>query len=190
MTTRDRILHCAIAELQDQGLEGLSLRAVGKKAGITPMAIYRHFADKAALLRALGDHALSAWQTRVEAIEPSSPAVWFAAMTSAYVAFALDEPALFDAAFVLRTTAERVYPEDFRAGKSPVISGFVARLTEGQITGVVRPGDPLDIAMTVWAALHGLVGLYRSGRFSLSRADFTAMCQRAATRICMTGDET
>src|SRR4051812_14191685 len=128
MTTKQRILDIAISELEARGLDGLSLRAVGQKAGITPMAIYRHFADKAALLQAVGAHALDMWQRRIEALPQSPLPAVFGAVATAFVDFALDEPALFDAAFVLRTHAERVYPEDFDAGRSPVIGGFAQRL--------------------------------------------------------------
>jgi AcrR family transcriptional regulator len=190
MTTRDRILTRAISELEANGLEGLSLRAVGQKAGITPMAVYRHFADKADLLQALGEHAFGVWQDRIAALEGLPLLAGFEAMSTAFVDFALDEPALFDAAFVLKTRAERIYPEDFEAGRSPVIGGFARRLAEGQAMGVVREGPPLELAMAVWGVLQGLVGLHRSGRFNLSRPDFTALCLRSAKRIYLKGDGT
>ncbi|MCR6658645.1 MAG: TetR/AcrR family transcriptional regulator [Asticcacaulis sp.] len=188
MTTRDRILTIAIAELEAKGLEGLSLRAVGQKAGITPMAVYRHFADKAVLLQALGEYALGVWQARIQAQTGLPLLAGFAAMATAFIDFALDEPALFDAAFVLKTRAERIYPEDFEAGRSPVIGGFAHRLAEGQAAGLVREGPPLELAMAVWGVLQGLVGLHRSGRFNLSRPDFTALCLRSAERIYLKGD--
>ncbi len=188
MTTRDRILTIAIAELEARGLEGLSLRAIGQKAGITPMAVYRHFKDKAALLQALGEYALGVWQARIAAMADLPLLAGFEAMATAFVDYALDEPALFDAAFVLKTRAERIYPEDFEAGRSPVVGGFARRLSEGQAAGVVRDGPPLELAMAVWGVLQGLVGLHRSGRFNLSRPDFTALCLRSATRIYLKGD--
>lgn len=194
MTTRDRILTIAIAELEAQGLkgkgpEGLSLRAVGQKAGITPMAVYRHFAGKDALLQALGEYALGRWQARIAALADLPLREGFAAMATAFVDYALDEPALFDAAFVLKTRAERIYPEDFEAGRSPVVGGFARRLAEGQAQGLVREGPPLELAMAVWGVLQGLVGLHRSGRFNLSRPDFTALCLRSAERIYLRGGE-
>lgn len=188
MTTRDRILDCALSELADHGLDDLSLRAVSMKAGVTPMAVYRHFSDKSDLLRAVGEHALGQWQARVAAVTASDLQGWFRAVTEASVAFGLDEPALYDAAFVLRTKAERIYPEDFRAGKSPVIGLLTARLAEGQAAGKVRPGDPLDLAMGVWGVLHGLIALHRSGRFSLSRQDFIDLCLRSAARVVTAGE--
>jgi AcrR family transcriptional regulator len=189
MTTRSRILECALEELEVRGLGGLSLRAVGQKAGITPMAVYRHFADKADLLQALGEHAFGVWQARVAALAGLPLLTAFEAMSTAFVDFALDEPALFDAAFVLKTRAERIYPEDFEAGRSPVIGGFARLLGDGQTKGVVREGPPLELAMAVWGVLQGLVGLHRSGRFNLSRADFTALCLRSAKRIYLKGDQ-
>jgi AcrR family transcriptional regulator len=188
MTTKQRILAIAIDELTAKGLAGLSLRAVGQKAGITPMAVYRHFADKAALLEALGAHALDLWQRRAEACAGLPLLEGFEAIATAFVDFALDEPALFDAAFVLHTRAERIYPDDFEAGRSPVIGGFARRLAEGQAAGLVRAGPPLELALAVWGVLQGLVTLHRSGRFNLSRPEFTALCLRSAARIYLKDD--
>ena len=51
--TRSRILAIAVDALLDLGAASLSLREIAKRAGLSPMAIYRHFADKEALMRAL-----------------------------------------------------------------------------------------------------------------------------------------
>jgi AcrR family transcriptional regulator len=183
MNTSERILQCALQELEARGLEGLSLRSVGVKAGVTPMAVYRHYADKADLLRALGEHAFAVWRRRIETIPDHDTRLWLEDAARGFVDFAMDEPALFDAAFVLRTEVERIYPEDFQAGKSPVVSLMVAHLARGQDEGSVRPGDALEMAMAVWGVLQGLVGLHRSGRFNMARRDFTELCLRSAERI-------
>lgn len=187
MTTAERILHCALEELAERGLDGLSLRSVGTKAGITPMAVYRHYADKADLLRALGEHAFAVWRGQVEAIPGTDVRLWLEGAARAFIDFAMDDPALFDAAFVLRTKVERIYPEDFRAGKSPAVSLMVAQLTRGQAEGLVRAGDPLEMAMAVWGVLQGLIQLHRSGRFNMARKDFTALCLRSAERVYAVG---
>lgn len=187
MSTAERILYCALEELAARGLEGLSLRSVGTKAGITPMAVYRHYANKADLLRALGEHAFQVWRGRVERIPDAGTRLWLDSAARAFVDFAMDDPALFDAAFVLRTEVERIYPEDFRAGKSPVVSLMVAQLTRGQAEGLVRAGDPLEMAMAVWGVLQGLIQLHRSGRFDMARQDFTELCLRSAQRIYAVG---
>ena len=151
------------------------------------MAVYRHYASKADLLRALGEHAFQTWRERVGKIRARGTLVWLEEVSRAFIDFALDEPELFAAAFVLRTEVERIYPDDFRAGKSPVISIVAERLTQGQGEGVVRDGDPLEMALALWAVLQGLASLHRSGRFNMARADFTELCQRSAARIYLKG---
>ena len=185
MGTRDRILEAAIHELELSGLEALSLRAVGARAGITPMAVYRHFSDKADLVHALGGYALGVWQDRASACENLPLLEAFDALSGTFVDFALDAPALFDAAFVLRTRAERVYPEDFENGQSPVIGALARRIGQGQLQGLVADGPPLELAMSIWGVLQGLIALHRSGRFNLSRDDFKALCLRSAARIVL-----
>ena len=70
MDTRDRIFKAARKLFDEKGIEGVSLRNVAKKIGITPMAIYRHFEDKEALVDALVLDGLAEWSARVEALPP------------------------------------------------------------------------------------------------------------------------
>ena len=53
--TAGRIIEAARAIVTEEGAEAVSMRRVATAAGITPMAIYRHFADRDALLRAVAD---------------------------------------------------------------------------------------------------------------------------------------
>jgi AcrR family transcriptional regulator len=168
----------AFDELERNGIENFSLRAVGSDAGLSAMAVYRHFKNKDELLRVVGEAAFDAWRARIEAIKEAELQTWFRKVTRAYVEFALDEPARFDACFVLKTHVERLYPQDFRAGKSPVIALSMKRVEAAQRTGELRAGDPLEMTLFIWAQLHGMVMLHRSGRFALNRTDFLALCKR------------
>lgn len=53
--SQQRILDRAAALMRQHGAEALSVRALASELGVTPMAIYRHFEDKDALLAALVD---------------------------------------------------------------------------------------------------------------------------------------
>jgi AcrR family transcriptional regulator len=161
------------------GVEGFSLRAVSAAAGVTPMAVYRHFPNKEELLLAVGREAFAAWQRRAESIKATDPMEWLRQAGKLYASFALDEPARFDACFVLRTGVERRYPRDFRAGKSPVVALGMQRVLAAQASGAIAPGDPLELTMFFWAQLHGLVMLHRSERFAMSRSAFLALAARA-----------
>lgn len=185
MDTRKKLLRCALRELERNGLEGFSLRAVGAAAGMSAMAIYRHYENKEALLRAIGEEAFASFLQRFQTIPDAPIERWLAAATRVYVEFALDEPEHYEACFVLRTQVERIYPEDFRAGKSPVFSRFVERFRAAQEDGLFADQDPVELTMLVWSQLHGLVMLNRAGRFSLPAPQFVAFCVRATERFVL-----
>src|SRR5687768_9601176 len=48
------LLEQALRTIQTDGVEQLTLRAVGEKLGVSRTALYRHFSDKQALLAAVG----------------------------------------------------------------------------------------------------------------------------------------
>ncbi|NUS88779.1 MAG: TetR/AcrR family transcriptional regulator [Streptomyces sp.] len=57
---REEILDAALAIADEQGLEAVSMRAVADRVGVTPMALYRHVSDKAALLDGIAGRLLAA----------------------------------------------------------------------------------------------------------------------------------
>ena len=52
---RDDILTTALALLDESGGQGLTMRALAARLGVTPMSLYNHVGDQAGLLRALSD---------------------------------------------------------------------------------------------------------------------------------------
>lgn len=57
---REEILDAALAIADERGLDGVSMRAVAERVGVTPMALYRHVGGKTELLDAMVGHLLSA----------------------------------------------------------------------------------------------------------------------------------
>ncbi|UTY59717.1 TetR/AcrR family transcriptional regulator [Massilia sp. erpn] len=53
--SRDDILTAALALLDENGGQGLSMRALAARLSVTPMSLYHHVQDRAGLLRALSD---------------------------------------------------------------------------------------------------------------------------------------
>ncbi|MFT3889878.1 MAG: TetR/AcrR family transcriptional regulator C-terminal domain-containing protein [Arachnia sp.] len=47
---RDAIVDAALALIDDQGIDGLTMRRLGDRLGVDPMAVYRHFPNKGAVL--------------------------------------------------------------------------------------------------------------------------------------------
>lgn len=57
--TREQIVEVAVALVDAEGLDRLTLRRLADHLGVTPMALYWHFRDKEALLAALGEMLFS-----------------------------------------------------------------------------------------------------------------------------------
>jgi len=178
MSTRSDILEAARAAFREGGEAGLSVRDVAARVGVTPMAIYRHFENKQALLDALVVEAISEWRARVAAVPACAPLDWFQKIVDAYLDFALGEPRKYEAAFLVTSSTALRYPDDFLAGGSPAVTLQLKLITE--ITGARQRGISLaDMLVTVAGLSQGLVTLYRAGRIAGSEKKFRALFRRA-----------
>jgi AcrR family transcriptional regulator len=177
-TTQSRIFAAARELFDKGGPEGMSMRRIAEKVGITPMAIYKHYPDKDALLNALMLDGFAAWEARVAALSVSEPLAWLEAMGEAFLDFALDEPRRYEAAFLLKASAARRYPGDFLAGRSPVISKMMAQIEQARARGLIADIPTIDITISFTALVQGLVDMYRAGRFS-DETDFRAAYRKA-----------
>ncbi|MCC5579441.1 TetR/AcrR family transcriptional regulator C-terminal domain-containing protein [Microtetraspora sp. AC03309] len=66
---REEILDAAVAIADEHGLDAVSMRALADRVGVTPMALYRHVSDKAALLDGMVGRLLAALRPPVAAGE-------------------------------------------------------------------------------------------------------------------------
>jgi len=164
--TREKIFNAASRLLAQEGVAGLSIRKIAKEAGLSPMGLYRHFADKEALINALMADGFVAWDARVAEIDIADPVAWLEAFMEAFLAFSTEEPHLFDAAFFLPASQARQFPDDFAARRSPTLSLAMTKIDQAKALGQIGGGTALNIALTMWALGQGLVSLHRAGRFS------------------------
>lgn len=183
-TTADRILRAARTLFEREGAEAVSMRRVAAKAGITAMAIYRHFEGRDALLWRICDDAFEEitrhWQARAQGSDPLQRVL---ATQRIYLDFALAHPHLFDYAFGIQRGQARRFPEDFRERRSPTLTVVADAVEDAMQCGVLRRDDAWDVAMTLWAHTHGLVALYRAGRFSLDERGFRAFYDASLQRL-------
>ena len=182
MSTRDKILAAARKAFDRHGLEGLSLRDVAAKVGITPMAIYRHFAGKEALVDALVLDALDEWSARVAALPPAAGLAKIEQMGEAFLDFALREPRRFEAAFLLHSRKARRYPDDFVAGLSPAGNVQLGIIEKAMAQGLLEASSPIEIVLTNAALSQGLVSLYRAGRVAGGEDGFRKLYRASMRR--------
>ncbi len=151
-----------------------SLSAVSAAAGLTPMAIYRHFENQA-VLEAVGEEGVRGL-ARARREHRSGRSDCMAAGAEPLIEFFFDEPARFDACLCCARASSASIRKIFEAGRSPVVSlggnlyrggartpacfasATRSRLHHVDLGGAPRPGDSATLA-----------------RFAMPRADFIAI---------------
>lgn len=183
MATRNDILAAAQEAFEEGGEVALSLRDVASRVGLTPMAIYRHFENKQALIDALVAAATQEWRQRVAAIRPCEPQKWLLKIGDAYLDFALREPRKFEAAFLIASSKALKYPDDFVAGGSPAVTLQMQLLNEFTVPHRRRTDETVIEMMVILAGLaQGLISLYRAGRIAGDERAFRSLYRRAFAR--------
>ncbi|MGI5170548.1 TetR/AcrR family transcriptional regulator [Spirillospora sp. CA-253888] len=175
---RAACLNAALELLEEDGSAGLSLRAVARRAGVSPMAPYRHYPNRDALVSAVAAEGYRDLARTLAAAHPA-PATPddLAEIAIAYVRFALDHPAMFRVMF-----AEPCDPADTgRAAAVAAITAYVQDL----VTSVFPDTDPQPLADAVWAFVHGLAFLHLDGKFDATDPDTVAARVRATLRALL-----
>ncbi|HEX4429825.1 MAG TPA: TetR/AcrR family transcriptional regulator [Frankiaceae bacterium] len=152
---RDRVLAAALEMLANEGVGGLTTRAVARAAGTSVPAVYELFGDKAGLVREMfftGFRRLH--EQLLELDEARDPGTSLMAMAMAFRAFAREEPALTQLMFSRPFAEFDPSPADSRAGAA--VRGYVVDLVSAAIAARVVAGDPTDIAHVLLATVQGL----------------------------------
>ena len=161
------------------GPDAVVLREATRRAGVTPNAAYRHFADRGALLRAVSDiaqglaaDAMEGELARVAAgVDAAAPAAVDAAAPGAaaaarrmlravgtgYLAYARDEPGLFRTAFSVPDHLARSgsSAKAGTAGRTP-FQILTAALDAWAAAGILPPERRANAELYAWSAVHGL----------------------------------
>jgi AcrR family transcriptional regulator len=133
----------------------LTLRGVARAAGVSAMAPYRHFADKASLLRAVtetGFEMLRVALLEVDRTNDNRDAL--VGQGLAYIAFAVAHPALFRLMFAA-PGYEKFAPDP----QADTAYGVLARRMSRMV-----PDRPATATTAAWAIVHGLATLTLDAR--------------------------
>lgn len=142
----------------DGGSGALSLRQLARDLDVSPAALYRHFADKNALLEALAQRALAALESALrdalacEGGTSADAAARLAALGRGYLAFARTHPDAFRIVFELRRNATRD-PEEVTP-YALLVDAVAALAPPGTDAARVQRA-----ALGAWAFVHGLATL-------------------------------
>lgn len=184
MVDTARKIHVAARKLLDkEGADAVTMRRVAEKVGITAMAIYRHFPDRAALLNALADDGfreLAVWLAEQRLTGNIEERLY--RMGDLYLEHALEHPKLFELMFLKPREGARRYPRDFKDGKSPTANLMAETVQAAMDDGYFKKDDVWEITFEMGALSHGLIMLYLGGRLSTSATGFRALYRRSFRR--------
>jgi len=162
---RQALLDAAFALLDTRAAAQLSLREVARAAGVSHAAPYHYFADRHALLKAVGTECmrrfLLAQQDAVAGHR--APVERLLALGLAYVGFAHAQPN----AFALVFDAQLCPPGAPNAESAPLIAANEALLRECvaalQQADGVPDVDADALGAALWGTVHGLAQLVMAG---------------------------
>ena len=153
-TSNRAILAAARTILEREGAEGLTMQAVAAAVGIRTPSLYKHFADRAAVLAALRETVLAELTTQLQAVrQPGRPRKNLRAMAATYRSFAHGAPQ----AYLLLYSS--LLPAD---AESPIEAS--AALLE-DVAALTGPKQALASSRGLAAFLHGFTSLELTGAF-------------------------
>ena len=162
---RRGLLDEALATIRAEGVDRLTLREIGTRLGVSRTALYRHFADKRALLAAVATEGFRTLRQHLEAAwaEGGRNRAAFEAMGTAYIRFAIANSSHYRVMFGGSIDPKVCGPE-LAAEAAGAFQALVDALSSLQRAGIVRADDTLTTARYVWAVVHGVSMLAINGQ--------------------------
>jgi AcrR family transcriptional regulator len=178
---RAALIEAGLELIAEKGVRAFTLREIGARVGVSRMAAYRHFADKAKLLAALREAGFAKFAAALEAGRDKAGRGFAArmhAMSVAYVQFAREYPAYFEVMFGgARELAAA--PEEKCAEEDRAFQVLQQAIADGQAQGEARAGDSRLMACAAWSLVHW-IGVLRLEQMpfaqGLAPADFVISC--------------
>ncbi|MFV0308209.1 MAG: TetR/AcrR family transcriptional regulator [Desertimonas sp.] len=160
---RRTLVRAAADDIAEHGVDGMSLRSVARRVGVSHAAPAHHFGDRVGLLTAVaveGFHRFVAHMAGPMTAE-ADPIGRLLAMSVAYAEFAEHEAGYFDVMF--EPNVVRADDADYRAASDASFEALRLAIAACQDAGW-RPGHDTDaLAVAAWSFAHGVSSLRRQG---------------------------
>ncbi|MCC2604591.1 TetR/AcrR family transcriptional regulator [Planctobacterium marinum] len=167
---RNTLLLAATEMLVDGGIEGLSLRKLADRVGVSRTAPYHHFKDKSALLCGIAQEGFKRWQSRLNAIldcTELNDAEKYRAMVKVYLYYASENPEIYELMFGRTIWKSDNATPDLKSVAYPCFQAHVELVRQWQQKGILNAQeDSLRLAQVSWATMHGLARLLIDGVYA------------------------
>jgi AcrR family transcriptional regulator len=159
-STRNRLVSAATELLDAGGPAAVTLREVGRRAGVSHNAPYKHFSDKEELLAAIAARELA--RQRHGRQHDQAPIDRLRTMMHAYVRWAIRYPMRFKLTFGTWSTNS----DELATAANDARSALVTTVEAAQRANELPDGDPERVAALILAVTHGAVDLALSGHLA------------------------
>jgi AcrR family transcriptional regulator len=179
--TQQAILAAALSILTEEGVDKLSIRAIADRIDYSPAALYEYYGSKEEIIGALcweGHRTLKRYMEQVPL--NLAPDDYLLEIGTAYIHFALQNPAYFLLIFTsptTRPTFEKGFAGEASAemmdGNSafPLLLNGVQRAIDSGVIHLLPGLSVLETAYAFWAVVHG-AAMLQTTHLSKSRTDF------------------
>jgi AcrR family transcriptional regulator len=167
---RHKLCDLALEAFAQRGVEGITLRGLASSVGCSRTTPYRYFKNKADILAALRQREFSALALSLESAvgNESDESQWLIILASQYLRFAIENPVSYRVMYEVDQEDAHLYPElmkEIERSGQPIRDRVKAAVAAG-----LMHGDPVNIAYTLWAGLHGLISLHLSNMLGNERS--------------------
>ena len=163
---KNALIKAGIEILSREGIDGLSLRKVAQRAGVSHSAPYSHFSDKQSLIAAISTEGFNQLYAELDAaVTPyaDDPKKQLFDGTRAYVRFATSHTDIFKIMFSGVLEKEKEYTA-FVEISQKTFRRVVDVVRACQDAGILRSSSSEIMAVAVWGQVHGIVSLALEGQ--------------------------
>ncbi|WP_332304974.1 TetR/AcrR family transcriptional regulator [Rhizobium sp. GR12] len=181
---RRAVIETALDMLQEEKNWQFTLREVARRAGVSHAAPYKHFPDKAALLAEIAMIGFDRLRESLSAAKPEAPQSLRDEITPvahAYVAFGMDNPALYRLMF--SAGEEKIAGMHLNERALAVFDQALEILRRGQAAGRIRKRPIEGQAATLWGLIHGMTMLAIDGLLVPEKVGFSPLDSALSTLV-------
>ena len=179
---RSSLLDAAKIMVKDSGIEGLSLRKLADKVGVSRTAPYHHFKDKNELLCAIAEEGFHHWHKTAMKIfdQPDlTPKQRYRQFIYGYISYAAENPELYDLMFGRTIWKQKSATQSLKEVAYPSFQYQVAMTKKWQEQGLMPVDeDTLRLAQVTWGTMHGIARLLIDGIYA-DNSHIEEMCETA-----------
>ncbi|HLT35546.1 MAG TPA: TetR/AcrR family transcriptional regulator [Enhygromyxa sp.] len=186
---REAIIQTSLELGSQLGEEGLTMRGIASRLGVSATALYQHFESKASILREIRVYGIDLlYDALSPALDNSDPVERLREVTRRYITFARENQWLYSVLMEHdQLEWSELAPEEISRTLRPLRAVREA-MVSGKEAGVWREGINVELsAFQLWASVHGLCSLLNNGRFNEKHPAFPIPDEKSLIDVFVDG---